>query len=35
MNTNLGVTVNAAKIRVHRARQALKELLDPIMREGD
>lgn len=25
----LGVTVNAAKIRVHRARQALKTLLDP------
>jgi len=29
----LGVTVNAAKIRVHRARMALKELLDPVMRE--
>ena len=27
----LGVTVNAAKIRVHRARLALRELLDPIM----
>jgi RNA polymerase sigma-70 factor, ECF subfamily len=25
----LGTTVNAAKIRVHRARQALRELLDP------
>lgn len=25
----LGVSVNAAKIRVHRARQALKTLLDP------
>jgi len=30
----LGVTVNAAKIRVHRARQALRTLLDPYMREG-
>jgi RNA polymerase sigma-70 factor (ECF subfamily) len=29
---HLGVTVNAAKIRVHRARMALKEALDPIMR---
>jgi len=25
----LGITVNAAKIRVHRARQALRTLLDP------
>ena len=31
----LGVTVNAAKIRVHRARMALKEVLDPVMREGN
>ena len=30
---HLGVTVNAAKIRVHRARMALKEVLDPVMRE--
>src|SRR5688572_6276798 len=30
----LGVTVNAAKIRVHRARQALRTLLDPYM-SGD
>ena len=30
----LGVTVNAAKIRVHRARLALRELLDPIMNEA-
>ncbi len=27
----LGVSVNAAKIRVHRARQALKTLLDPYV----
>ena len=27
----LGVSVNAAKIRVHRARQALRTLLDPYM----
>ncbi len=27
----LGVTVNAAKIRVHRGRQALKALLDPYV----
>jgi RNA polymerase sigma-70 factor (ECF subfamily) len=27
----LGVTVNAAKIRVHRARQALRTLLEPRM----
>lgn len=31
---HLGVTVNAAKIRVHRARMALKEALDPVMRSG-
>lgn len=29
----LGVTVNAAKIRVHRGRQALRALLDPYMRQ--
>jgi RNA polymerase sigma-70 factor (ECF subfamily) len=28
----LGITTNAAKIRVHRARQALQALLDPHMR---
>jgi RNA polymerase sigma-70 factor (ECF subfamily) len=28
----LGVTVNAAKIRVHRARLALRALLDPMMK---
>lgn len=28
----LGVTPNAAKIRLHRARQALRTLLDPYMR---
>jgi len=28
----LGVTVNAAKIRVHRARQALRTVLEPRMR---
>ena len=27
----LGISVNAAKIRVHRARQALRTLLDPMM----
>jgi len=31
----LGVTDNAVKIRVHRARQALRALLDPHMRRGD
>lgn len=30
----LGVTVNAAKIRVHRARQALRALLEPRMIAG-
>lgn len=30
----LGVSVNAAKIRVHRARQALRELLDPHLSEA-
>jgi RNA polymerase sigma-70 factor (ECF subfamily) len=29
----LSVTVNAAKIRVHRARQALRTLLEPRMLE--
>ena len=29
----LGVTVNAAKIRVHRARQALRALLEPRWRQ--
>jgi RNA polymerase sigma-70 factor (ECF subfamily) len=29
---HLGVTANAVKIRVHRARQALKTLLDPHLR---
>jgi len=31
---HLGVTVNAAKIRVHRARLALREVLDPHLAEG-
>jgi RNA polymerase sigma-70 factor (ECF subfamily) len=30
----LGVTENAVKLRLHRARQALRTLLDPIMRGG-
>ena len=30
----LGVTVNAAKIRVHRSRLALRALLDPLMNEA-
>jgi len=30
----LGVTTNAAKTRLHRARQALRALLDPHLREG-
>lgn len=34
MAAELGVTVNAAKIRVHRARQALRELLHPHMSEA-
>lgn len=29
----LGITPNAAKIRLHRARQALRTILDPHMRE--
>jgi RNA polymerase sigma-70 factor (ECF subfamily) len=32
--TMLGVTANAVKIRLHRARQALRELLDPVMTRG-
>lgn len=31
----LAVTPNAVKIRLHRARQALKTLLDPTFREGE
>jgi RNA polymerase sigma-70 factor (ECF subfamily) len=31
---HLGITANAVKIRLHRARQALKTLLDPHMRGG-
>jgi RNA polymerase sigma-70 factor (ECF subfamily) len=31
----LGITVNAAKIRVHRARQALREMLAPFVSEED
>lgn len=30
----LGITPNAVKIRLHRARQALRELLDPGFREA-
>lgn len=30
----LGITPNAVKIRLHRARQALRALLDPHMRSG-
>jgi RNA polymerase sigma-70 factor (ECF subfamily) len=29
---HLGISVNAAKLRVHRARQALRTLIDPQMR---
>lgn len=32
--TMLGVTANAVKIRLHRARQALRQLLDPLMTRG-
>jgi RNA polymerase sigma-70 factor (ECF subfamily) len=32
--TVLGTTCNAVKIRLHRARQALRTLLDPYMRAG-
>lgn len=28
----LGITENAVKVRLHRARQALRELLDPMLR---
>lgn len=31
----LGISANAVKIRLHRARQALRELLDPQLREGE
>lgn len=31
----LGISANAVKIRLHRARQALRELLDPHLRKGD
>ncbi len=31
----LGISANAVKIRLHRARQALRELLDPHLRQGD
>jgi RNA polymerase sigma-70 factor (ECF subfamily) len=31
----LGVTGNAVKIRLHRARQALRTLLDPYLREAE
>ncbi len=30
----LGITENAVKVRLHRARQALRELVDPSLREG-
>ncbi|MEO8195371.1 MAG: sigma-70 family RNA polymerase sigma factor [Thermoanaerobaculia bacterium] len=30
----LGISANAVKIRLHRARQALRELLDPHLRQG-
>jgi len=30
----LGITPGATKVRLHRARQALRELLDPHLREG-
>ena len=32
--TLLGITENAVKIRLHRARQALRGLLDPHFRGG-
>jgi RNA polymerase sigma-70 factor (ECF subfamily) len=31
----LGLEYAAVKTRLHRARQALRTLLDPYMREGD
>ncbi|MCG3193784.1 MAG: ECF RNA polymerase sigma factor SigW [Thermoanaerobaculia bacterium] len=30
----LGISENAVKVRLHRARQALRTLLDPAMRTG-
>ena len=30
----LGVSENVVKVRLHRARQALRELLDPHMQKG-
>ncbi len=30
----LGLTPNAVKVRLHRARRALREILDPKMLEG-
>jgi RNA polymerase sigma-70 factor (ECF subfamily) len=33
--TALGITPGAVKTRLHRARLALRELLDPHLREGD
>ena len=32
---SLGVTVGVVKTRLHRARQALRTLLDPVLRGGD
>ena len=31
----IGISSNAVKIRLHRARQALRTLLDPHVREND
>lgn len=31
----LGISPNAVKVRLHRARQALRELLDPHLRTGE
>ena len=31
----LSVSENAVKIRLHRARQALRELLDPHLQQGE
>jgi len=33
--TSLGISQNAVKVRLHRARQALRTLLDPHLRRGD
>ena len=30
----LGISTNAVKTRLHRARQALREVIDPALREG-